>query len=97
MIGRIFNSLYDSGLKSLIAVGQLLDALIGGIRNRRKGLPIARLPRAIGSYLPGIVTEFVWSCLLVAASFIHHDDPHRKIKTKLRMVGCGASFRRPTF
>jgi hypothetical protein len=72
MVRRVLNSIDNPRLQRLIRIGQLLYALVGSIRHRRKLLAVSRLPRAVRSYLPRIIPQLVRLRLLVATWSIHH-------------------------
>src|SRR5271157_3168 len=72
MIRRILDTFDDPGLQRLIRLSQLLDARIRCILDRRKSLPISRLPSAVGANLPRISSQFVRLRFFIAKSSIHH-------------------------
>jgi len=72
VIGRIFDPLNNAGFQCLIVVGKFLDALVAGVRNRRKPLIVTRLACALWSNLPGIIPELVRSRLFIATRSVHH-------------------------
>jgi hypothetical protein len=71
VIGGFLGPQHRRGLKSLIGVSQLLDTLVVLFRNRGKLLRIAGLTSAIGTYLAGIFSEFVWSGLVIGVAIGH--------------------------